>query len=365
MKKKNIICFHLFNDYSGSPKVLTMILEELIKKGYNIELLTSGDGGALDKLKNLSGYKLYKYKYKFSENKAIEIFKYIIVQLQIFFFSFKYAFSKNTVFYINTLLPVGAALAGFIMRKRIIYHYHENADSKGLIYKTLAYLMQFLADDIICVSKYQASFLKKKQKVSIIYNVLSLDLIKELNTAININTFEKKNILMLSSLKTYKGITEFIELSRNLKFYKFTLIINDSKEQIDLFFKQNSILPTNNLIVYSRQTNIVQFYKEASIVLNLSNKNKFIETFGLTVLEAFTAGLPVIVPTVGGIAELVDEGVNGYKIDVQNINLISDKIKEILSDKNLYDKLRYNAFIKANQFNPSTMLEKIENIIKK
>ena len=28
-----IICFHLFNDYSGSPKVLKMALEGLLKKG--------------------------------------------------------------------------------------------------------------------------------------------------------------------------------------------------------------------------------------------------------------------------------------------------------------------------------------------
>lgn len=40
-------------------------------------------------------------------------------------------------------------------------------------------------------------------------------------------------------------------------------------------------------------------------MLNLTNKNQAIETFGMTPLEAMTCGLPVIVPTVGGIAELV------------------------------------------------------------
>lgn len=27
-----IICFHLFNDYSGSPKVLKIVLEGLLKR---------------------------------------------------------------------------------------------------------------------------------------------------------------------------------------------------------------------------------------------------------------------------------------------------------------------------------------------
>lgn len=363
--KKNIICFHLYNDYSGSPKVLCMVLEGLLKKGYNVELHSSGKGGALDRLENIHGFKSYKHNYKFSDNKIVEIYRFIKTQFCIFFASFRYAFDKDAVFYINTLLPIGAAFAGWIMRKRIIYHYHENAIVKGFLYKVLCFFMQLLADEIICVSKYQASFLKEKKKISIIYNVLPLNLIKEFNSTINVDSFEKKNILMLSSLKTYKGVIEFVELSKILNTYQFTLIINDNKEQIDLFFKQNLIVYPNNLRVYARQTNVIPFYNEASIVLNLSNKNKFIETFGMTVLEAFTSGLPVIVPTIGGIAELVDEGIDGYKIDVQNINLIAEKIKEILSDKKLYNNLRSNAFVKANQFNPSTMIANIENIIKK
>ena len=70
-----------------------------------------------------------------------------------------------------------------------------------------------------------------------------------------------------------------------------------------------------DLIVYPRQADVAEFYNGASLVLNLSDKDRFIETFGLTALEAMSAGLPVIVPTVGGIAELVEDSVNGYKID--------------------------------------------------
>ena len=44
---KSIACFHLFNDYSGSPKVLKTILEGLLEKGYSIYLITSR-GGVLD-----------------------------------------------------------------------------------------------------------------------------------------------------------------------------------------------------------------------------------------------------------------------------------------------------------------------------
>lgn len=363
-RMKKIVCFHLYNDYSGSPKVLSMILEGLLKKGYNVRLHSSGKGGALDKLENIYGFKAYKHNYKFSEKKLVEIYRFIKIQFCIFFTSFRYIFDKDTVFYINTVLPVGAALAGWIMRKRIIYHYHENANAKGGIYRILATFMQYLANDIICVSKYQANLLKAKEKTAVVYNVLPLEFTEQFANQETYESFKRKRILMLSSLKLYKGVIEFIKLSKMLPEFMFTLVINDSEENIHDFLITHLIEIPDNITIYPRQTNVVQFYKNSSIVLNLTNKYKAVETFGLTVLEAFTAGLPVIVPTVGGIAELVDENINGYRIDVQDINKIKCKINEILSNEEIYKNLGKNAFEKSHLFNYSRMIENIEHIIR-
>lgn len=42
---KHIVCFHLFNDYSGSPKVLKMVLQGILDKGYEVDLITSNQRG--------------------------------------------------------------------------------------------------------------------------------------------------------------------------------------------------------------------------------------------------------------------------------------------------------------------------------
>lgn len=162
MSKNRIICFHLFNDFSGSPKVLHMVLKGLLGKGKSIELITS-KGGVLDELNGCPNLKRFSYSYRFSTNPVVTMLRYSWVQLYTFCFAFRYLFSKNTVFYINTLLPVGPALVGRLMGKRVVYHYHENAFVKGAFYKTLAWAMQRLAHEIICVSAYQASFLKRKK----------------------------------------------------------------------------------------------------------------------------------------------------------------------------------------------------------
>lgn len=358
---KHIICFHLFNDYSGSPQVLKIVLEGLLKKGYQIDLISS-TGGALDELLYYKNLSKYSYPYRFSNNPIVTMLRYCMVQLYTFILTFRWLFYKDVAFYINTLLPVGPALAGRIMGKRVVYHYHENAFVKGTFYKVLATIMQKLAHEIICVSEYQASFLQQKKCVITIPNALPQNFVNRLTP--NFKTaFERKTILMLGSLKLYKSPLEFIELAKRLPQFVFVLVISDTKENIDIFIEKYKINVCKNLTIYPRQNDVVPFYNQASLVLNLSDKKQVVETFGLTALEAMSAGLPVIVPTEGGIAEMIVDGENGYKIDVQNLNQIAECIKTILSDETLYMELAQNALAYSKRFSEAKMVNSIEMIL--
>ena len=119
----------------------------------------------------------------------------------------------------------------------------------------------------------------------------------------------------------------------------------------------------DNLQIISRQNDVTPFYNEASIVLNLSDKQRFVETFGLTALEAMSAGLPVIVPTEGGIAEMAEDGANGYKIDVQDLDRINCMIEEIFQDKDHYIRMANEANQVSLGFKESVMIEKILTIL--
>ena len=358
---KQIVCFHLFNDYSGSPKVLKMVLEGLLKKGCQVDLVSS-KGGALDELLHYRNLRKYSYPYRFSNNPAVTMLRYSSVQFYTFLLAFRWLFHKDAVFYINTLLPVGPALAGRIMGKRVVYHYHENAFAKGTFYKTLAMLMQKLAHEIICVSEYQASFLQRKKGVTVVPNALPKNFVNRLTP--NLQTaFERKHILMLGSLKLYKGPLEFIELAQRLSQFIFELVVNDTQENINRFVKEHKINICKNLTIYPRQNDVVPFYNQASLVLNLSDKKQVVETFGLTALEAMSTGLPVIVPTEGGIAEMVADGENGYKIDVQELDRMADTIERIFSDGSLYLQLATNALTYSKKFSAVHMIELISKLI--
>lgn len=352
-----LVCFHLFNDYSGSPKVLKNLLGKLLEKNTRIELITSR-GGVLDELTPCDNLTRKSYSYKFSTNAIVTLVRYTLVQVYTFFVALSYMFDKEAVFYINTILPVGPAVAGWLTGKKVIYHYHENATIKSTFYRALSWIMQKVASKIICVSNYQRSFLKRAEGVAVIPNALEDAFIEKLTPAPE-NTFEQKRVLMLGSLKGYKGTVEFIELAKWLPQYSFELVLNETQENIDLFLQKNDISKLTNLTIYPRQNDVSKFYNRASLVLNLSNKKYIIETFGLTVLEAMSNALPVIVPTVGGIAEMVEDGVNGYKIDVQDLTEIKDFIKKVISNRDLYLSLSKNAYKSSKLYSSSIMAERV------
>ena len=374
---KRLICFHLFNDFSGSPKVLRMVLGGLLESAerrvesgewrvesgkVRVEIVTSKGEGALSDLDGRKGVRMHRYAYRFSENGAVTMLRYSWVQLYIFLLSFRYLLSRNTVFYINTILPVGAALAGRLMGKRVVYHYHENASAKGSFYRLLARAMQGLATEIVCVSAYQRSFLKREKGVYVVPNAAPESFTARLKPNPQ-EAFGRKRVLMLGSLKRYKGTREFVELAGRMKDYAFELVLNETQENIDAYWKESGMTQPENLTVHARQKDVAPFYNRASVVLNLTNKNMAIETFGLTAIEAMSAGLPVIVPTVGGIAEIVEDGVNGYKTDVQELDKIEKQIGVLLENRELYTQLAQGAYEFAQHFNETKMTERIGKIL--
>lgn len=359
---KKIVCFHLYNDYSGSPRVLTMVLKGLQKEGYLIDIITS-NGGILNQLINCGGIKFTFYNYHYSTNKWSTTLLYVYIQLYTFILAFRYIFDKNTVFYINTILPVGPALAGFIMRKKIIYHCHENIKTKGKIYSFLGKIMSLIANQIICVSKFQSKQITTKKNITIVPNSVSIEFYEYFKTLQKKTLRTEKTVLMLSSLKTYKGIKEFFQLAKLLPQYKFTLVINDGQKNIDNFLSDNQIGILPNLKIYTQQKNIIPFYENASLLINLSNPKLVIETFGLTAIEGMTAALPIIVPTIGGISELVENGKNGFKSDVNNIQKIAYQIDYIFTHPDLYNELSINAKKCSENYSYDRMITKIVNII--
>lgn len=347
-----IVFAHLLNDYSGSPLILSSIIKAVREKGYEADLFTCG--GSEGFLSNLE-VNYYHFPYRFFNNKYLRLVVFMSSQMILFFkVLWRYRSQKDVVFYVNTLLPFGMALAGRVMNKKVVYHVHETS-MKPPAFKTL---LKTLAEKTATTAIYVSNDLMQKEalpnvKGKVVYNGLSNDFLAKAKGGKSIKTDGKFNILMLCSLKDYKGVPEFVELAKRLPEYKFELVVNATNDAIKAYFGNVPNYP--NLTIFPVQSNVHPFYQRADLVLNLSHPETWVETFGMTILEAMHYGIPCIVPPVGGPIELIDDGVQGYQVDQRKIEVVEEKIRMIATDKLLYASLSEQAFLKSQLFSIQNM----------
>jgi glycosyltransferase involved in cell wall biosynthesis len=162
----------------------------------------------------------------------------------------------------------------------------------------------------------------------------------------------EKEVILVGSLKMYKGVFQFLELARRLPHRTFRLVVNADEATVRTFFG-NTELP-KNLSISQGMPSVHPYYQKAAVVLNLSLPDGWVETFGLTALEGMAYGLPVIVPPVGGIAEITPHGQVGYQVDARDINALSDTLEALLSSPGEYARLSSNALEHAKSFSPES-----------
>ncbi len=359
-KRELLICVHLLNDFSGSPLVLANAIRGFVQNGKNVELYTSSatQDGFLSGL----GITENKFWYRFRENKWKRLLALSASQLHLCGLLLFRLRKRDTV-YVNTLLPFGAAVAAKIRGVRVIYHLHETSMNPPVLKWFLKKVVQWTASHVVYVSR----FLQEKEPVNgpemhVVYNALS-DEFRHRGRAhrYEVNAEKPFTVLMLCSMKEYKGVNEFVTLARRLHLVKFELVLNSEKNEIDSFFAGQELPP--NLFIFPKQKNVHPFYERASLVLNLSHPDKWIETFGMTILEAMSYGIPELVPNVGGPREIVDDGENGYRINVNDLDKITETILYLAMNRGECLRLSSQARQKADCFSIDSMHQQLNEVL--
>jgi glycosyltransferase involved in cell wall biosynthesis len=213
-------------------------------------------------------------------------------------------------------------------------------------------------------------------EVTIIYPPVDIDKFKILNTGnkknINNTLLEKdpNSILVISRLSPDKRIEKAIEIGKclkekeNINYYNMTIVGSILPDD------QNYLENLNNLIaMYDLKDNIkikpdVTFDNLQKLV---QQSSMYIhptpdEPFGISIVEAMSAGLIPITPNRGGDAEFVPS-----KYQYQSIEHATEIIANILknnSNKNKLDEERKNISDSTNNFDKQKYNENFENVIK-
>lgn len=359
-----IIFSHLFNDFSGSSRVLCDFVNASNKP--NIFLITSTqmDGflnytNDIKKINNsFTGLKKYK---------VLSIINYLFSQVKTFFIILKLTKDikdKTEIIIVNnTVYNLGSSLAGKILGIRVVMIVHELSINK--YFKFLVWnFYQKAIDDIVYVS----NFLKNNLKVygpnlHILHNGLRKDfeVQKQISTDFK---FKNKNILFVGSLKAYKGIYELIEIAKSLPDFNFVAAVNCSKNQYENFIENNISLKNLKFIHRPNHQKLIDLYKDAFLLMNLSKRDAWIETFGLTILEGMFFGCPIVAPKVGGHTDYMNNS-HGLLEDSENTSAIASFINNLSQNYEKYKDYSLNCQITADKFSPDNFQKNSKELLDK
>lgn len=125
---------------------------------------------------------------------------------------------------------------------------------------------------------------------------------------------------------------------------KLTLL-GDGETMPELVAKAVDLGVKESIDFKGRTDDIVSYLKEANIYVHAAKS----EQFGLVLLEAMAAGLPVVSLDGGGNRDLIIDGVNGFLVEQGDQERFVQCILNLMNDPTLFKEIQKKGYETANQ----------------
>lgn len=223
------------------------------------------------------------------------------------------------------------------------------------------------SDVVTSVSQAMATEAEGKyglnKKVQVIYNFVNIQppakTPEDLKDVFGAN--DSNIITHISNFRQVKRIEDVIRVFNkiNKKVDSKLLLIGDGPEQRAAHKLAVKLNVSNKIHFLGLQSSIEKLLAISDLFLLPSEK----ENFSLSALEAMSCGVPVIATQVGGMAEMIDSGKDGYLFDVGDIDGMAEAGIKLLDDKDSYKKISSAAQKKAKEgFSPEIIVPQYEKL---
>lgn len=172
----------------------------------------------------------------------------------------------------------------------------------------------------------------------------------------NVEGFFDKNDIVIGTIKTLEpqyGVEYLIKAFKILNDrYPFLslkfLIVGDGSLQEKLKKLCKDLGISDRTIFAGRvpYSEIPRYHNILTIFVALSNS----ESFGVSVVEAMACGKPVVVSDIGGLPEVVENGVTGFVVPPNNPQEAANAIEKLILDENLRKEMGQNARKRVEKF---------------
>lgn len=221
------------------------------------------------------------------------------------------------------------------------------------------------ADTVHCVSNYLAEEVKKmginNRDIVVLPNGVDVHKFKMQDVRLEIKGKSIK-LISTSRLEKKNNLAILIELIAELiqKSYEVTLDIygkGSLEQELEKRITDLKLRDVVSLKGYVNQNQLSKLLPNYDLFIRLSTQ----EGFGISFLEAMACGVVPIGTPVGGIVDIIDDGKNGYLINLQETP--ETKLTQIFRNQNTWKTVSNNARKKVeNIFDWKKILPKVANL---
>ena len=182
----------------------------------------------------------------------------------------------------------------------------------------------------------------------------------DLKAELNIKEDEKV-IIHVSNFRKVKRIPDilnaFAALSKRLPCK--LVLVGDGPEMGAVNKQIKKLGLRERVVLLGKQENLHELYAISDACVLMSEK----ESFGLVLLEAMLHGVPCLGTNIGGIPEVIQDGVNGYIVEKGDSDSAAEKLYELLKDDRKRQVMGENAIrIVREHFETSRIVDQYEDL---
>ena len=225
--------------------------------------------------------------------------------------------------------------------KKAVFHSHGAEfkhfyDVNSGMYRFLVRYILDNCDAIFVLSKYWKNYMFEiaHPKIVEIINNFPTRVFEDFYDKRNISAKESLNFLYLGYVGERKGIYDLVDaveilLQRRVDNFTIKVAGNGEVEQLKTILKEKNIEQQFEVLGWITGDYKSKLMAESDVLI-LPSYN---EGLPIAILEAFSAGIPVISTPVGGIPDAIEDSINGLLVNPGSSIEIADAIEHCLLDR--------------------------------
>jgi glycosyltransferase involved in cell wall biosynthesis len=233
--------------------------------------------------------------------------------------------------------------------------------SQPLHKRTLTAFVRRWAGKLVYVSKYVETALGPQfleLPYCITYPSIDQRILDSAKAQVSLAKYARPfTVGLICSLIWHKGYVEFIQLAAMCPEFRFILVINGRS---DAFYDKIPATDVpGNVVVHFSVKEVAKVLIDMDVMLSLTKREGWLETFGLTLIEAMAFGVPVIAPDIGAPKEFIENGRNGYLVNEADLHHIAELLRSMHNDPAHYARMSAAARETSTHFTPAVLLDAV------